>query len=136
MTSAGEPIAARARELLGTRFRFQGRGPDGVDCIGVAVHALGLRCEAAPRDYALRGGSLARLGAGLQAIGLQLCADEAAAPGDVLVLRPAPEQLHLAVATGTGFIHADAGLRRVVERPLPLPWPCLARWRAPQRGSL
>jgi hypothetical protein len=34
---------------------------------------------------------------------------------------------------GCGIIHADAQLRRVVERPGPLPWPEIGRWRlAPQ----
>jgi len=27
------------------------------------------------------------------------------------------------------FVHADLGLRRVVERPLPPPWPIVGVWR-------
>jgi hypothetical protein len=27
------------------------------------------------------------------------------------------------------FVHADARLRLVVERPLPLPWPIVSAWR-------
>jgi hypothetical protein len=106
---------------------------DGVDCIGVVAHALGLTADAAPRDYSFRGGSVDAIDAALRALGLQPCAEEAGAPGDILAFRPAPEQLHLAVSTGAGFVHADAGLRRVVERPLPPPWHVLARWRC--RGS-
>ena len=35
----------------------------------------------------------------------------------------------LAIATDAGIIHADAALRRVVERPGAPPWPIVARWR-------
>jgi hypothetical protein len=52
------------------------------------------------------------------------------AAGDVLVLAPRRDQIHLGVFTGIGLVHADAGLRRVVERPLPLPWPILGIWRS------
>jgi hypothetical protein len=40
-----------------------------------------------------------------------------------------PAQLHLAILTGRGFIHADARLRRVVETPgRPDPAPIMV-WR-------
>ena len=35
---------------------------------------------------------------------------------------------------GGGIIHADAMLRRVVERPGPVPWPVLGRWRQGREG--
>jgi hypothetical protein len=39
-------------------------------------------------------------------------------PGDVVLLQPATGQFHLAVAgTGGDWIHAHAGLRRVVATP-------------------
>ena len=80
-----------------------------------------------PRDYALRGHASDRLAEGLKAVGF--AAADSIAPGDVLVLAPGPAQLHLGIFTGTGLVHGDAGLRRVVERPLPLPWPILGIWR-------
>jgi cell wall-associated NlpC family hydrolase len=122
-----EEIVARARALIGTRFRPQGRSAvEGLDCVGLAALAIGTR--AVPRDYALRGSSLRRLTDELQRVGLS--AVDNMAPGDVLVLRPGPVQLHLGIFTGTGLVHGDAGLRRVVERPLPLPWPVLGIWRS------
>jgi hypothetical protein len=49
--------------------------------------------------------------------------------GDLLLLNAGAGQLHLAIASEAGVIHADAALRRVVERPGVPPWPELARWR-------
>ncbi|WP_410971081.1 hypothetical protein, partial [Salmonella sp. SAL04269] len=49
--------------------------------------------------------------------------------GDVLLMRAGPGQLHLAVKTAHGFVHADAGLGRVVERPGDPGWEVLSIWR-------
>jgi cell wall-associated NlpC family hydrolase len=120
-------VVARARALIGTRFRPQGRSAaEGLDCIGLVALAIDVRD--APRDYALRGNSGRRLTGALAAAGL--AAVEEMAAGDVLVLAPGPAQLHLGIFTGTGLVHGDAGLRRVVERPLPLPWPIIGIWRS------
>lgn len=54
---------------------------------------------------------------------------DAASPGDVLMLRTGPGQLHFAVRTTRGLVHADAALRRVVERPGPVEAPVLGCWR-------
>ncbi|HVQ09376.1 MAG TPA: peptidoglycan endopeptidase [Allosphingosinicella sp.] len=126
MTARAERVVANARALIGVEFRPQGRSPaSGLDCIGLAAAAIGVRNP--PRDYALRGGSAARLAAALAAAGLRAVA--AARPGDLLVLAPGPAQLHLGIVTEGGLVHADAGLRRVVERPGPAPWPILSIWR-------
>jgi cell wall-associated NlpC family hydrolase len=127
-----EEIVARARARVGVRFRPQGRSPEsGLDCIGLVAEALG--AGAVRADYPLRGGSAGRLEAGLQAAGLRRVF--ASRPGDVLVMRAGPEQLHLALLTSNGLVHADAGLRQVVERLGPLPWPVLSIWRLGQGGE-
>ena len=114
----------RARALIGVRFRAQGRDPRfGLDCVGLAGAALNIE---APGGYALRSDDLATLERALVSAGLHRARDAAA--GDLLVLRPGPGQLHLAIRTGAGIIHADARARRVVERP-DLPWPVLSIWR-------
>jgi cell wall-associated NlpC family hydrolase len=124
----GEAIAARARALVGERFRFQGRsGGEGLDCVGLAAAALGL--GEVRRDYALRGMELARLDEALEGYSLNRVRSGGAEAGDLMVFRPGPAQLHLAVCTGEAFVHADMGLGRVVERPLPPPWPLIALWR-------
>ena len=126
MSPRPDEIAARARGLIGTRFRPQGRtAAEGLDCIGLV--ALAIDARNVPRDYALRGHASDRLVEELKAAGLVAAAS--LAPGDILVLAPGPAQLHLGIFTGTGLVHGDAGLRRVVERPLPLPWPVLGIWR-------
>jgi lipoprotein Spr len=120
-----EPIVARARACIGVRFKAQGRGRDGLDCIGLVAAALGLRDV--PANYALRGGSSEALAEGLRATGL--CRVRGPQAGDVLVMRSGPGQLHLGIWTGDGLVHADAGLRRVVERPGPAPWQTISVWR-------
>ena len=50
--------------------------------------------------------------------------------GDVLLTRPGPAQHHLLIALGAdGFVHAHAGLRRVVCQQLVTLDPLLAQWR-------
>ncbi|HTU11425.1 MAG TPA: peptidoglycan endopeptidase [Allosphingosinicella sp.] len=89
--------------------------------------ALAIDVRDVPHDYALRGGSSARVEGGLRAAGLRSV--DAMAAGDVILFSPGAGQLHLGIFTGTGLVHADAGLRRVTERPLPLSWPVLGIWR-------
>ncbi len=123
-------VVARARALLGVRFRPHGRGAEGLDCVGLAAAAFGV--SGVPQGYALRGGSAAVLAETVAALGLVPAA--APAPGDLVLLASGPGALHLAIASEDGLIHADAGLGRVVERPGAPPWPVLARWRRPEEG--
>ena len=124
--SGGETVVARARGCIGIRFRAQGRGREGLDCVGLVAVALGL--EQVRADYALRSGAAEALATALRAAGLRPV--EERAPGDVLVMRVGPGQLHLAIWTGAGLVHADAGLRRVVELPGEIVWPVMSAWRA------
>ena len=131
----GERIAARARALVGIRFRPQGRDPEiGLDCVGAAAAAAGIAAERVRSDYPLRSDSLTLLEHELCDLGLQPVAGEEALPGDMVVMQAGPGQLHLGISTGTGFVHADAGLRMVVERPCPFPWPVLGIWRIVEAG--
>ena len=119
-------VEARALACVGARFRVHGRDPGtGLDCIGLVAWATG---RAAPSGYALRGGSADRIAAGLDAAGLARV--DRARAGDVVVALAGPGQFHFAIVTTRGFVHADAGLRRVVERPGVLPWPVIGIWRA------
>ena len=122
---SGAVVLARARAAIGAPFRPQGRTiADGLDCVGLAALALG---RVAPRDYRLRTGDTERVVAGLQAAGLCAVADPR--PGDLLLCRSGPGQLHLAIRSEDGIVHADVIARRVVERPGPVPWPVLGCWR-------
>lgn len=130
MTAAPAAIVAAARGAVGVRFRLHGRDPAfGLDCVGLAALAYrnaGVGGDV-PRGYALRGGDPAAFAAMIDACGLTRVADAGA--GDLLLCAAGPAQFHLAIDSGSGVIHADAMLRRVVERPGPPPWPVLARWR-------
>ena len=118
-------VEQRAREAIGARFRLGGRDPVyGLDCVGLVAWAL--EVDDAPSGYALRGGVPARVTALLDA---RLTRVDAPGPGDVLLFAAGPGQLHLGIASARGVIHADAGLRRVVERPGVMPWPVLGVWR-------
>ena len=130
MSRRGEEIARRARSLVGIRFRAQGRDPAyGLDCIGTAAAAAGVPAEKVRRDYELRGQRRTEIEEGLCDLGFQPVRGGEAEAGDILVCSAGPAQLHLVVRTEGGFVHADARLRMVVERPLPLPWPADSIWR-------
>jgi murein DD-endopeptidase / murein LD-carboxypeptidase len=131
MTVDSDIIVARARSCVGARFRPQGRDPRwGLDCVGLVAFALDL--GSVRSDYALRGGSAAELEQALTEAGLWRTAGPA--PGDVLLMQAGAGQLHLGIATAGGMIHADAGLRQVVERPGRRRRPLISAWRKAGRG--
>lgn len=121
----------RARSAIGAKFRLHGRRiDDGLDCVGLAGLAYGTEV---PRGYSLRSDDARAVIVGMAAAGL-VRADDARA-GDLVLFRAGPGQLHLAIQSEDGVIHADASLRRVVERPGVAPWPELMRWR-PRTGEM
>jgi cell wall-associated NlpC family hydrolase len=128
---SGEALAAAAERFVGVPFRLHGRDPErGLDCIGLALAALetvGRRVRVPA--YRLRMREIGGLVAAASDAGL-VEASGPVRPGDVLLVRPGPAQHHLAIAaSGGGFVHAHAGLRRVVLTPAPLPWAEGRRWR-------
>ena len=125
MSAASHDVVARARALVGTRFRLHGRGADGVDCVGLAAAAFAI--EGVPSGYPLRGGRAGDVAALVTA--WLTPAGGARSAGDLLLMATGPGQLHLGVWTGAGLVHADLGLGRVVERPGAPAWPVLASWR-------
>ncbi|UYY57534.1 peptidoglycan endopeptidase [Sphingomonas sp. S2-65] len=123
--TAGERALAAARGAVGAPFRLHGRRvAEGLDCVGLAGLAYGC---AVPSGYRMRSGTADGVAQAVEAAGLVRVENMRA--GDLLLVRSGPGQLHLAIASEDGVIHADAGLRRVVERPGPVPWPVVARWR-------
>lgn len=125
---------ARARALIGVRFRPQGRSAAlGLDCVGLVVVAHDLPGDAIRRDYALRGVERAAVEAGL-APWFRRVARTQAAPGDVVLIEVAAGVLHLGIASGDGVIHADVRYG-VVERPGVMAWPILAVFRRRTGGG-
>ncbi len=130
--TAGDAVAARARALVGVRFRPHGRGvAEGLDCVGLAAAAIGIADVRA--DYALRGGSIATVEREVVRVGLRRVG-AVGKTGDLLVMSSGPGQLHLGIWTGAGLVHADGGLARVVERPGTPPWPVQSAWRVPEEN--
>lgn len=129
----GLRIAAAARALIGVQFRLHGRSPaTGLDCIGLAASALegaGLPL-AVPNGYRLRNRTDDRWVEFLVRSGFRQLADESLSrDGDFWIVKPHPLQAHLLIAAGKSFIHADAGLERVVATPGPSRWPVHSIWR-------
>lgn len=129
----GEEIARAAAKLLGTPFRLHGRHPrHGLDCMGVILCAFAAAgCPIlAPPAYGLRNLSIDRHLIFVRRNGFIDATDEMRA-GDVVLIAPGPAQHHLLLAENTAcFIHADAGLRKVVRTRTPLRWPLVKHWRA------
>jgi hypothetical protein len=124
----------RARALVGTRFRPQGRGAEGLDCVGVVLAAFGIEPRLVRSDYQLRGENPVELDAALLKHFRRLPLRQLV-PGDVMLVTVAERQLHLAVRTAEGFVHAHARIRRVVETPGMPEWRLLRVYRRRVRAQ-
>ncbi len=128
----GAELARAASALCGAPFRLNGRDPErGLDCIGLLELALRRagRNITLPRGYSLR---LTNPQAWLPdpaACGFVL-ASLPFQPGDVVLLRMGHAQVHLAIAGLAGtWVHAHAGLRRVVVSPALPASEVIGHWR-------
>lgn len=121
--------ADRAQALVGTRFRPQGRTPEhGLDCVGLLLCAFDLPRDLVRSDYRLRGEYRAEIEHGLRQ-NFRRIPKKWRRDGDVMLFGVARDQLHLAIGTDAGFVHADARLGHVVETPGDPPWPLLGLYR-------
>jgi cell wall-associated NlpC family hydrolase len=132
MSGDGLALAMAAESLAGVPFRFRGRDPrSGVDCVGLVAAALaklGLPVQPLP-SYSMRQQNFAAQLGCAAAAGFDEISD-ALAPGDLLLVRPGPAQVHLGIVSAAGgLVHAHAGLGKVVVTPPPLLWPVERRWR-------
>lgn len=112
-------LALAAENLVGTPFRLHGRDPlTGLDCIGVLAAALAAtgRFPVIPNGYALRLADTAAWLPAPETLGFVRAAGDVTA-GDAVLLLAGPIQPHLAIrSTRAGWVHAHAGLRRVVHQ--------------------
>ena len=117
--------------MVGVRFRAQGHDPaTGLDCVGLvwAAYACAGRRLERPDGYPLRGWPRGRIEAALAAAGFETTRSPVRS-GDVVLIACAARQFHLGLMGMNTFIHAHAGLRRVVEAPLDAAVSAAARWR-------
>lgn len=135
MSGARRAFAAAAESLVGTPFRLHGRDVGrGLDCVGLVVVALKLIGRGAPavQGYGIRNLEYESFLAVLDPAGF-VPIKGPLATGELVIVRPGPAQLHLLVAAHSGgFVHAHAGLGRVVATPGPLAWPHIGRWQLGQ----
>ncbi|MEY2943364.1 MAG: hypothetical protein RLY97_1378 [Pseudomonadota bacterium] len=128
----GQSLAGAAEALIGCRFRLYGRDPaSGLDCVGVLAAALKSVGGVAdfPCDYALRMRDVVGFVAQAEGLGFAAVVGEIARD-DAVMVQVGPHQFHLAIAAGAGeFIHAHAGLRRVVKAALLPEWEMVGHWR-------
>lgn len=129
---SGADLAGAAGALVGTPWRLHGRDPaTGLDCVGLLGAALaGIGHPVSlPTGYPLR---LRRLEDWLpdpRRLGFAT-AQGAVRAGDVVLLCPGPAQAHLAIASDPdGWVHAHAGLRKVVRQPALPAGDWLGHWR-------
>lgn len=128
-------FALAAEGFVGVPFRFRGRDPrSGLDCIGLVAAALQAIGAPVPHiaRYAFRQRDFAAQLACAASAGFDDVNGQPLA-GDLLLLRPGPAQVHLAiVGSRGGLVHAHAGIGRVVVTPPPFPWCVERHWRLRQ----
>lgn len=121
-------FAAAALELIGARYRLHGRNPaEGLDCVGVVAAALRRsgRAAVAPHGYTMRQADCSALERFAGPNGFIKVERD----GDLVLVMANPVQPHLLIRVPGGFVHAHAGLGRVVFLPGETPWPITCEWR-------
>lgn len=127
-------LADAALSLTGTPFRLHGRRPEhGLDCVGLVAEAMRIsgHVPSTPQGYSLRSTSISRWLGHAEASGLESTGDE----GEVVLCKVSGWQFHLLIRVPGGFVHAHAGLGKVVMLPAPLPWPIVAQWRLAEKDT-
>jgi murein DD-endopeptidase / murein LD-carboxypeptidase len=122
-----DEIARRALQAVGTPFRLYGRKVGvALDCVGLVLHATQILDRIT--SYTLKGDhlDLIRIITNQKGFKVQPSPNRG---GDIAVVQCGPRQQHLLIHVSGGWVHAHAGLRRVVFTPGPLPWPLIAAWR-------
>ena len=122
----GGAIAERALAQIGTPFRLHGRTPGvALDCVGLVAYAIG--ASEIIDDYSLNGAKLSFILSYMDSIGLRPPAQSTRiCQGDVAIAACSPRQFHLMIRAADGWVHAHAGLRKVVHTTGESPWPIVA----------
>ena len=126
-------MADKAMSLCGAEFCLHGRDEQtGLDCIGLAEQCLiaaRFECDV-PNGYSIRGGSERAIAEFMEEAGFtRFPPDAGLCEGDIVLVRPSPVQWHFLIRAGNGFVHAHAGLGKVVHCPGDAPWPIASIYR-------
>ena len=126
-------MAETAISLCGSAFRLHGRdAKEGLDCIGLAdqcLRAADAGCRT-PNGYSIRGGSVQTIADFMAGIGFERFSPASGLQeGDIILVRPSPVQWHFMIRADDGFVHAHAGLGKVVFCPGEPPWPIVSIFR-------
>lgn len=117
----GIRLSLAASSFIGVPFRLHGRDPEtGLDCVGLLNASLTIigRSPCPVRGYRLKNASIQHWLDRSERSDFLIVTSSVKA-GDVLLSTPGPGQYHLMIADSTSsFVHAHAGLRRVVRQPL------------------
>lgn len=121
-------IAKRALAQVGTPFRLHGRcAGTALDCVGLVAVAINVQ-QPTPFDYSIRGDFERDVIQFFDAAKFTKCC-AAFLDGDIVLVEAAPRQHHLMIAAKNGFVHAHAGLRKIVHTPGEPAWPVIGQWR-------
>ncbi|MEE4536990.1 MAG: NlpC/P60 family protein [Erythrobacter sp.] len=130
--SPGDQLANAALAFVGVPFRLHGRDPlANLDCVGLVSASLAAieRPAAAPSGYGLRNLSISAWLPAIEAAGF-IPANGDLTRGDLVLVSPGAGQTHFAIADfSPWFIHAHAGLKRVVREPIRIAAPPQGHWR-------
>ena len=116
------------------RFRPQGRGVHGIDCVGVivaAAHAVNAELKVRS-DYQMGRVDFPDV---VECLQNSLCARipiMTACEGGLFLSRPDWAQAHFAVKVPGGLVEVHLGLRRVVDRSIALDEQFQSAWRLPE----
>jgi hypothetical protein len=94
----------------------------------LVIATYGIPADRVRRNYRLKGDHLPEAEQVLAQF-FRRVGKSQARPGDAVLMQVARDQLHLGVLTSAGFVHAHAGLGRVVETPGAPEWLVIGVYR-------
>jgi hypothetical protein len=131
-------IAKSALNQIGVPFYTHGRlAGERLDCVGLVAYCMNqIGCNIDfPQDYQLRGNHFLRMRRFFQQPPFVAVDDGQFLDGDIIAAQINLRQLHFLIRADEGWVHAHAGLRKVVFTPDPIAWSIIGHWRVQPKGD-